>query len=332
MSSLSVGDLAQNFMLARSGAAMKTSLQLLSSELVSGLADDTAAHLSGDLGPLAGIETSLAQLRGYKAVTTEATILGNAMQTALGTITDLSADLSGALLGATGSTTPAQISALGAGAAQKFETAIAALNARMGDRSLFAGLATTTTPLPTGATLLDTLQGVVAAAVSAADVQAALDDWFAQPTGYAAVYQGGAPLAGLPVASGEIARNGITAMDPALRDTLKGLAMAALIDRDILTTDPDEIADLVHRSGVALFAAQSDLGALTARLGTTPAQIQQAAQRNTAEMSALTIALSDLLTIDSYDVASRLQQTQTQLETLYTLTSRMSRLSLVNFL
>lgn len=332
MSSLSVGDMAQNFTLTRSGAAMKTTIQQLSNELVSGLADDTAAHLSGDFGPLAGIETSLAQLRGFKAVTTEAGLFTDAMQTALGGITDDAADLGqGLLAGASPSASP-RISALGAEAAQKFEAAVAALNIRVGDRSLFAGVATTTTPLPTGADLLDTLQGVVAGALSAGDVQTALDDWFAQPTGYAAAYLGGDTLSGVVVAPGEIARIDVTALDPAIRDTLKGLAMAALIDRGVLPDNPDGRADLVRRSGEALLETQSDLGELTARLGTTQAQIDQAAQRNTAETSALNIALADLLAIDSYEVASRLQQTQTQLETLFALTSRMSRLNLVNFL
>lgn len=333
MSALSVGDLAQSFTLTRSGSALKTALQRLSNELVTGLADDTAAYLSGDFGPLAGVEASLAQVRGYKAVTTEAALFTDTMQTALGRITGMAADLGGVLLaGASPSSATARISALGADAAQKFEAAVSALNTRVGDRNLFSGVAVTTAPLPGGADLLETLQTVVAGAVNAADVQTLLDDWFASPAGYAAAYQGGDPPGGVAVAPGELARIDVTAMDPAIRDTLKGLAMAALIDRNVLAASPDERADLVRRSGEGLLANQDDLGMLTARLGTTQAQIDQAAQRNTAERSALNIALSDLLAIDNYEVASRLQQTQTQLETLYTLTSRMSRLNLVNFL
>jgi flagellar hook-associated protein 3 FlgL len=332
MSSLSVGDMAQTFTLTRSGSALKTAIQRLSNELVSGLAEDTAGHLSGDLGPLAGIQTSLAQLRGYKAVTTETGLFTDAMQAALGRITDMSADLGQAVLAGASPGASARIAALGVDAAQKFEASVAALNIRVGDRSLFAGDATTTMPLPTGADLLDTLETVVAGAVSASDVQTALDDWFASPTGYAAAYSGGDALVGVAVAPGEIARFDINALDPAIRDTLKGLAMTALIDRNVLANNPQERADLIRRSGESLLATQSDLGALAGRLGTAQAQIDQAAQRNTAETTALNIALSDLLSIDSFEVASRLQQTQTQLETLYALTSRMSRLNLVNFL
>ncbi len=332
MSSVSVGDMAQNFTLSRSGSAMKTSIQRLSNELVFGVAEDTAAHLSGDVVPLAGIETSLAQLRGYKAVTTEAALFTDAMQKALGRITDMGADLGQSLLAGASPNSVVRTAALGSQALQTFEAAVSALNTRVGDRSVLSGDAITTAPLPGGADLLTTLQGLVSGATNAAGVQTILEDWFAAPTGFATAYLGGNPMAGVAVAPGEVARLDITALDPAIADTLKSLALSALIDRGVLAGNPAEQADLLRRSGEGLMAAQTGLGALTARLGTTQAQIDDAAQRNTAETSALNIALSDLLSIDSYEVASRLEQTQTQLETLYTLTSRMSRLSLVNFL
>ncbi len=332
MSSLSVGDMAQSFNLTRSGAAMKASLQRLSNELVSGLTDDAAAHLSGDFGPLAGIQASLARLEGYKSVTTEAGLYAETMQTALGRIVEMSGDLSRVLLSGASPGAPAQIAALGAEAAQKFESAIGALNTRVGDRNLFSGQAATTTPLPSGAELLDTLQTVVAGATSAADVQTALDDWFSASAGYAATYKGDDGLVALPLAPGDVARLDITALDPAIRDTLKGLAMAALLDRGVLTDSPQGRSDLVRRSGEALLSAQTGMSATTARLGSAQAHIDQAAQQNSAESSALSIAASDLLAIDGYEVASQLQQTQVQLEILYTLTSRLSRLNLVNFL
>ncbi|MGL6211969.1 MAG: flagellin, partial [Paracoccaceae bacterium] len=131
---------------------------------------------------------------------------------------------------------------------------------------------------------------------------------------------------------GETARIDITAAEPAIRDTLKGLAMAALLDRGLLANQPNARADVVRRSGEVLSQGQEARGILMARLGTAQFQIEQAEQRNMAETSALGIARSELLAVDGYEAGSRLQEAQTQLETLYALTSRMSRLSLVNFL
>lgn len=332
MSILSVGDLAQSYTLTRSASTMKTDILRLSTELTTGVTEDTSAHLAGDFGPLAGIDASLAQLKGYAAVTAESGLFTEAMQAALGRVTDMTADLGQSLLGGATTSTPARISALGADAGQKFETAVAALNMRVGDRSLFGGMATSATPLPTGAALLDSLQSLTAALQSPADVETALDAWFSAPDGFAAAYRGGPALEGLAIAQGEVARADITAADPAIRDSLKGLAMAALLDRGLLSARPEGRADIVRRAGEVLVTSQTGLATLTARLGSAQAQIDMAAQRNTAEASALRIARSEMLSVDGYEVASRLQETQTQLETLFALTSRMSRLSLANFL
>ena len=332
MSTLSVGDLAQSYTLSRSGTAMKSELTRLSNELTSGTAKDTAAHLAGDFGLLAGIEASLARLTGYRSVTAEAGLFAETMQAALGRIGEMSSDLGQALLAGATTSTPGRISALGAEAFQKLDSTLAALNTRIGDRSLFAGVQTTTTPLPGGTALMDTLAAVTSGATTVEQVETALDDWFSAADGFDAVYRGGPALAPVTVAPGEIARIGITAADPAIRDTIKGLAMAALLDRGLLSAQPDARAQIVKRSGEVLAQSQTGRAELAARLGTTQGQIDQAAQRNTAETSALGIARSEMLSIDQYEVASRLQQTETQLETLYALTSRLSRLSLVNFL
>ncbi|MGL6212153.1 MAG: flagellin, partial [Paracoccaceae bacterium] len=201
MPMMSVGDMAQPFIQTRQGTAMKAEIQRLSNELVTGLADDPARHLAGDFGPLTGIDASLSRLAAYKSVTAEAGMFTEIMQSALGRVDELASDLGGALLSAATTTTPARISALGIEAVQKFETAISALNTRLGDRSLFSGVATAATPLPDGKALLDTLEGVVSGAASAEEVDTALTDWFAAVNGFEATYQGGGALA--PVNLGE---------------------------------------------------------------------------------------------------------------------------------
>jgi flagellar hook-associated protein 3 FlgL len=76
----------------------------------------------------------------------------------------------------------------------------------------------------------------------------------------------------------------------------------------------------------------SDRASLQGRLGLTQARIDQAQTRNTAEQSMLEIARADLVAIDPFEAATRMEAAQTQLETLYSVTARLSRLSLVDFL
>jgi len=332
MQMLSLGDLAQSFLFARRGTEMKADIQRLSLELTTGLTQDPARHLAGDFGPLGGIDASLARLTAYRSVTAEAGLFSQGMQSAIGRVDTLAVDLGYALLAGSSPGNPVRVDALAAEAVQKLDAALSALNTRIGDRSLFSGVDTAAKAVPDGAAFLATLQGVVAGVPTVDDLGTRLDDWFASAAGYGAAYGGGAALAPLSIAPGEVARLDITAAHPAIRDTLKGLAMAALLGTGLFTGQPELRATVAMRAGEALTRNQTDRVELAAGLGRAEAQIEQAAQHNTAETSALGIARTELLSVDGYEAASRLQATQTQLETLYALTSRMQRLNLVNYL
>lgn len=329
----SIGDMAQSFLLRRQNVALKTELQRLSTELTTGRVADTVARVSGDLVPLAGIDAALARLKGYGSVATEAALFSGGMQTALAVIDDLSSDLSANLISASNSSLSSRIDAAGQDAAQRFETAVSALNTKFGDRSLFAGVQTTGAATVDAATMLQALDAAVVGATSAADVEAAVTAWFEAPGGFAAqAYTGGPPLAPMSIAPAEEALIDVTASDPALRATLKGLAMAAMLNRGVLTGQTDARRDLAQRAGVSLLQSQTDRAYLAARLGNVESQIGSAIARNSAETSSLQIARSDIVAADPFETASRLQETQTQLEKIYTITARMTRLSLMDYL
>lgn len=333
MSLTTIGDLAQSFMLRRHTAGLKSSVQTLSNEMVTGLATDTAKKTHGDFAPLNAIDSSLARLSAYGAATSESGLFAQAMQTALATVEGMATELGPTLLTVANTGNAASVTNLGKDASQKFHTAVSAFNTRVGDRALFAGQATDAPALAPADTILAALDTVIAGAVSAADIETAMTTWFNDPAGFAAVaYGGGAALAPLPIAAGEQAEIGITVMDPAIRDTLKGLAMAAMLDRGALAGSASGRADLARRAGESLMTSQTDRAHLAAGLGIVEGQIEQASARNGAETTALNIARLGIVSVDPYETASKLEQTQTQLETLYSITARLSRLSLMDFL
>lgn len=333
MGLVSLGDMAQSFMLRRQSVAIKSDLQRLSLELTTGQVADTAARVSGDLVPLSGIDASLARLKGYRAVTSESSLFAGAMQTALTVVDDLSSDVSKSLLAAVNSTSQTQINAAGSDARMRLQTAIYAVNTRVGDRTLFAGTATNGPATVSAETMMLALDTAIVGAATAADIETAVTTWFNAPAGYTALaYSGGAGLASLNIAAGEEANFDITANDPAIRATLKGLALAALLDRGALVGQAGERQDLAKRAGLSLLQGQTDRTYLAARLGTTQAQIDAAATRNSAETSSLQIARADMLSADPFETASKLQETQAQLEKIYAVTARITRLSLMDYL
>lgn len=333
MPMISLGDMAQSFMLRRQTTDLKSDLQRLTTEMATGQATDIGRQVGGDYSPLAGVDTSLARLQGYKASTSEAALLSSAMQTVLGTVESMASSLGPALLAASSTGTSLQINAVATEARQKLATTVALFNTDISGRSLFAGQATDGRAVLEVDALLLALDTEIIGATSALDVETRIAAWFSAPSGYASVgYLGDDALRPLNVAPGETADLGFTAADPGIRDTLKGLAMAALLDRGALAGNMQARADLARKAGESLVSSQTSRTDMAARLGTAEGQIQAAIARNSAETAALQIARTEITGVDPYETASKLEATRQQIETMYALTARLSRLSLVDFL
>ena len=148
-----------------------------------------------------------------------------------------------------------------------------------------------------------------------------------------AVYGGSAvPLAPFAIGTDDVASMTITATDDTLRGTLKGLALAAMVAEGALPGDDTGRALLVKTAGQMLMTANTDLATLRGNLGSVEGHISDVATRNGAEASSLEIARSDIIAADPFSTASELEAVKTRLETLYTLTARLSRLSLADYL
>lgn len=333
MVSTSLGDMVSSFAFRTRHLGLKQDIQRLSNEMTTGRTSDSARHLSGDLGIISGIDATLARLAAHATQTTEAGLYATTMQSSLGTLDTLAIDLRKSLMTVGVAGTTAQITALGAEANQSFEASIATLNMSIGGHSLFAGVDTDGPALADAETILLALDTVVAAAGSTQGVVSAVSDWFDDPAGFASTaYLGGEPLAMAQIAAGEGASLDIIAIDPALLATLKGLALGALLDRGLFAGTPLQQRELASAAGAKLDQSLTPRADLSARLGLTEAQIEAAKTRNEAEKIALQMSRNDLLAVDPYEAATRLEQSQSQLEAIYAVTVRLSRLSLMDFM
>jgi flagellar hook-associated protein 3 FlgL len=329
-----IGDLSQSFQLRRDNARLKADLQRLTGELSTGRVPDLRAATGGDLRPLAALERSVTLLSAFQISGAEAALFAEVAQDSLARIEDAAGTLSGAAFLARTSGVPSQIDAVGREAAQQFEAAVARLNVQAAGRSVFAGLATDGPALRPGAEILDALQLAVTGAATVADVVTALDTWFGPGGDVETVaYVGNLePLRPIRVADGESVDLSVTALHPALRDTLRAMALGALLDRGALAGNTVERAALAGASGEALLAAKDRLVALRAGVGDAEARIDRARGRTAAERAAAEMARAAIVEADPFRAAAELQAVQGQLETLYAITARLSRLSLTEYL
>lgn len=333
MRSVGFGDGATAAALRRLTGSFKGQIDRATMESVTGVARDPAAHLGGDLGPLAGLQADLSRLEAWRTNIATTGFAASAMQTALGALDKSAASYATALLTAAGSAQPTEFAATIGEGEDRFEAAISALNTRLGDRSIFSGKQVQSAATAGADEILDRLEALVATATGADQVEALVTGWFADAAGFQAeAYQGGEPLAPVAISADDAARLDVTAADPQLRGTLAALAMAALLDRGVLAGSDGARADLALRAGERLIGEQTSRTALSARLGLTEAAIADAKTQVEAEISATEIARAGLIAVDPYETATRLQAAQGQLETIYAITARLSRLSLVDYL
>lgn len=335
MTSISVGDLATTFQSRQNNSRIKADLQRIATELATGVKENLRAATGGDLGALAGLEHGLGTLQAYRIAAAESALSVGSLQRVLDTVRETSSEAGAALLQASSTGQPTLVQVAASDARTRFSSVVSALNTKVADRALLGGTGTDGAALASAEDMLANLQAAISGETTATGVEAAVEAWFDTPgggfetDGYLASTTDLAPYR---IGPNEEAVMTLRADDQVLRDVLKSYAMAALVADDALSGDQPERAKLLETAALKMLTADKPLAELQAGVGTVEAQIDNATARNSAETSALEIARSELIAIDPYKSATDLASVQTQLETLYAITARLSRLSLADYL
>ncbi|MDT8325869.1 MAG: flagellin [Roseovarius sp.] len=331
----SIGDMAQAFALRRQTVELKSQMDRLTLELSSGQAADLTRHLSGNLLHLADVEHELLVQDSHRTAAREAAVDATTMQSSLDLVQSLSTDLANSAITVGFASGGVPLSTLSTEAKATLGSIIGALNTDVAGRALFSGSEIDRTSLAPADQVLDEVRTALAGATSAAGVLSALDTFFDTPGGgfETSIYRGGSSnLSAYQLGAGESVALDIRADDPVLRGFLKQTVLSALVDDPALALGTDDRRALARSASQALLTQQDGLSTLRADLGVAEARIDQSTSRIGAEITSLQIARNNLVSIDVFETAGDLEQVQFQLETLYTLTARASRLSLVNFL
>lgn len=336
MPALSLSDLSQMFQLRRDTVRVRQNLATATQELSSGKKSDLGGSVSGNYAPLVAIDQQLSALKGYETNAKEAALFADMAQFSLEQVKQVAGDLGTRLI----SLKEADLATIGnvfAGEAEgAFELAVSALNGTVAGRSVFGGIATDRAPLASGAEMLTELRAAVVAAgaTTAADVETVLDDWFYTAGGGFETngYLGSAArMSDVKVAEGRTIAMPIKADDVEIRHQLRGLALGAMLEGAGITDNVEKVR-LSQIAGEAMIANQDRMLSLQAQVGSAQARIETASTRNSSESTALKIARNGIVAIDPFEVATELQNLQVQLETIYTITARLSGLSLTNYL
>ncbi len=334
MTITSIGDMAQHMMNARRTVAVKQDLNRLAYELASGRKADPSAALRGDFNMLAGVERQLTVLEGYDIATKDAELFLETAQMTLDQVQTLTSDLGRDLLSASESGLTSSVDSVSKSAANDFDAIVSALNGRVADRSIFGGTATDGSALATADDIMADLGIAIAGALTATDLINAVDDYFMSPGGgfETSAYQGSLnDLAPMRLNDNQSADFNVRADMSELRELMRDTAIAALAIDPGMNFSLSEKQFLMQTAGESLLTGQDNLTRVRADIGFNQERVENAMAENSLSRSSMLMTQSDLLSADQTEVAGKLQAVQVQLEMVYTITSRLSQLTLANY-
>ncbi|WP_109468055.1 flagellin [Albibacillus kandeliae] len=341
----------------RSTATLTQALAKAEQEVTTG----TRANIYADLGTRASnslmLRNQISRTESYVDSNTVVAAKMDVMATTMKEMRSITEDLLSVVVSNTESKTTSA-SELQASALAALEQFIGLANSSYQDGSLFTGIEDGETALnywnqtssETGLSPSDVIAGIVGTGpTSAADASSMItqivsvfDSSNADPNlQYESTFYGGAEAldgSGNPttrvqarIDDGETISYGVQANDAAFTEIYRGLAMLASIDVSTIE-DSEAYSAYVTEAANALSNGINAMLAAETKLGTQQARVESTITSQEDLITIYTTQLDDLEGVDEYEAATRLTQLQTQLETSYTVTSRLSSLSLLNYL
>lgn len=336
MTQLSIGDLAQSLQLRRQSGQLSSELNRLAEELTGARKQDIRAAVSGDTAGLASIEQGLERIEAFDLSIKDVSIEVAARQQSIDVIRRATQENFATLVLDETFADP-QISVTAArDAAADFDRILGLMNGVVNNRSLFAGTATDSAAVADSDTILTALETEITTAgvTTPADIETLVETWFAPGGGFDTVgYTGSTDtLEGPRLSDSQVLGAAPRADDVRLRDTLTGFAMAALADRGLFSTAEDDRSAFLKSAGERLLNAERGLADLQGQIGLDEARLDNAVTEGEAERIALERARDALIGVDPFEVAGQLQSVEVQIRSLYTVTARLSQLTLTAYL
>jgi len=307
-------------------------LDTAAQEMTTGLKASRFEATGGNLTRLFAIERSLDRNAMYRETLSLAELRIDMAQESLGRMLTSVQDVSINLVSATGLGDYTAAMSHARAASEAFTDTIAVLNTQVAGQSLFAGATTDGKAVADAATILADLGTALAGATTAADAQAAIDDYFANVFPTSGYLGSTTDLTPVDIGEGHRLDFALRADDAKLVAVLKSQAMAAVVSRGLFTGGTDEQMALLASAGAAMLDAKEGLLDLRGDLGSVQEAVAKATAARTAERETLDLARTAIVTVDPLEATSAYQQLEVQLEAVYTVTARIASLRFVNYM
>ena len=336
MPAIGYPDLLSNTVLSRAASQTSRDLARVTEEVTSGLKSDLVEATGGDPFRLYQIERDLRLAESYRTNIDLAEGRTTVTQNALSQIEDTASPFGVELLSLVTEGDIIGSEVIASNARDAFSSIIATLNSRFGDRSLFAGAATDRAAVEDPDVILAEIESRVATAPDAATVVNIVNDYFfADPAGYASTgYIGStADAASAEVADGESISFALRGDDAVFRQALESIALVVIAGEESFAgTNRDEKQALLEAASGQVISSSSDIVIARGELGVAEARIEELRVQAEAQRQTLEEARNRIVIRDQFEAVTEFTALETQLQTVFSITARLSGLNLTNFL
>ncbi|HUI21607.1 MAG TPA: flagellar hook-associated family protein [Methylocella sp.] len=336
-------------------SAMRQSILQMQSELATSeteLSTGDYADVGQTLGVQAGEDISLQNQVSYLQTVTNtnqtvSTRLGTT-QTALASLQTIAQNLLNSVIENTGSTSNAGV--IQATGQNDLQNLISTLNSSANGDYIFGGTNTGQQPItdyygPSApnksavdsaflATFGFSQTNAGVATISGANMQSFLDNQFAplfQGTNWTSDWSAASSQALTNQISGtQTATTSVSANNTAFQQLAQAYTMLADLGTQSLSSSAYEA--VTSTAQTLLSSAISNLTQLQANVGLVQSDVSSATNQMSLQMNILSTQVSNLESVNPYEVSTRITDLQTQIETSYSLTSQLQQLSLVKYL
>ena len=332
----SVSDLARSYQLRVSQTSLKSKLEELSRESTTGIKADIPQALDGDLDRINQIESRLVQLGTHSRNLAEAQSVLNGMQNSIGQIQSRAAATGTLLLSEALISSDTALMLQIDKAPDEMRAVLSALNVSVGSRFVFSGTRFDQPAISGYDDLMAQVTLAVGGSTDPATILAAIDGYFdAAPGGGGFIdngYQGSQTGSNFAlVDTDRKLGTDINAGSDQLRDALKGFAIISYASQN-KGLGATTLRELTRAAGMTLVNSENQLTLAASAIGVQQESAGKLSTTNVAESSALKIARNALIAADPYERAAALKEVEANIETIYTLTARLSKLSLMDYL
>ena len=328
-------DIASAMTLSSQSSRTKTALEGISKELSTGKKGDLISATGGDLGKLFSIERALTRLGSEVEAINLAAGKAALTQVALGDIHANIVEFGPQLLSAVERGDYLSSRLIASDARNTLGAVVTSLNVKFGRHSVFSGAGLDQRAISSVEDIVNDISAIVVGATSTSDAILAIDAYFFNSGGgfEANVFSGSTQNASpLRRTDGTVIEYAQKADSFGVRTTIKALAMAVVGSDASNFSGPVVQSDLLREAGKISIQATADIIELRETLGFSEGRIEAEKVRNQAMSVVFELEHSAILSADPYETVTKFEALQGQLQTIYTVTARLSNLSLTNFL